>query len=90
MRKYRLIILFLLISLLCLTSSCAGPTDPAPIFDLEGNKIQQLKTGDIIVYGSYEQDGDIDNGLEPIEWEVLDVDDNRALLVCRYVLDWQP
>ena len=71
-------------------SSCARTTEPAPILDLEGNKIKQLEAGDIIVYGSYEQDGDKNNGSEPIEWEVLDVDDNRALLVSRYVLDCQP
>lgn len=90
MRNCRLITLFLLISFLGLMSSCARTTDPAPILDLEGNKIKQLEAGDIIVYGSYEQDGDKNNGPEPIEWEVLDVDDNRALLVSRYVLDCQP
>lgn len=79
-----------MISFLGLMSSCARTTDPAPILDLEGNKIKQLEAGDIIVYGSYEQDGDKNNGPEPIEWEVLDVDDNRALLVSRYVLDCQP
>lgn len=80
----------MLISFLGLMSSCARTTEPAPILDLEGNKIKQLEAGDIIVYGSYEQDGDKNNGPEPIEWEVLDVDDNRALLVSRYVLDCQP
>ena len=73
-----------------MTTSCAGSVEPAPILDLDGNEISTLEVGNIIVYGSYEQDGDVSNGTEPIEWEVLDVDGNRALLVSRYVLDCQP
>lgn len=42
-----------------------------------------------IVFGVYEQDGDESNGPEPIEWEVLDSDENGTLLVSRYVLDLQ-
>ena len=38
-------------------------------------------------FGSYEQDNDLTNGPEPIEWEVLAVQDNKALLVSKYALD---
>ena len=31
----------------------------------------KAKTGDIILFGSYEQDNDLSNGKEPIEWIVL-------------------
>ncbi len=40
------------------------------------------------VFGSYEQDGDISNGPEPIEWEILDQNENGTLLISRYVLDF--
>ena len=42
-----------------------------------------------ITFGSYEQDGDLSNGPEPIEWEVLSVEDGRMLVVSRYILDCQ-
>lgn len=40
-----------------------------------------------VMLGTYEQDGDSSNGAEPIEWIVLDIKDNRALLLSKYVLD---
>lgn len=47
------------------------------------------QVGDYVVFGKYEQDGNKLNGAESIEWEVLEVDGNRALLISRYVLDCQ-
>ena len=46
--------------------------------------------GSIVRFGDYEQDNDEGNGEEPIEWIVLDVDGDRALLLSRYALDAQP
>ena len=43
-----------------------------------------------MVFGAYEQDGDLSNGPEPIEWEVLGEDGNGTFLASRYVLDVQP
>ena len=43
---------------------------------------------DGVLFGSYEQDGNIQNGKEPIEWFVLDKDENKALLVSKYILDY--
>ena len=43
-----------------------------------------------VVFGEFEQDGDIQNGPEPIEWEILDYNENGILLISRYVLDWRP
>ena len=48
-----------------------------------------VKAGDIIEFGSYEQDNDLTNGAEPIEWQVLDVQDGKALLFSRYALNCQ-
>ncbi len=49
-----------------------------------------VKVGDVIRFGVYEQDNDTSNGMEPIEWEVLDIDSDKALLVSRYVLEVLP
>lgn len=43
--------------------------------------------GQILVFGQYEQDNNLHNGKEPVEWIVLRVDGTRALLISRYALD---
>jgi len=48
---------------------------------------EYLSVGDIITYGLYEQDGNGENGLEPIEWKVLDIEDGKALIISEKVLD---
>jgi hypothetical protein len=40
-----------------------------------------------VEFGSYEQDGDESNGPEPIEWRIIDQNENGTLLLSRYVLD---
>ena len=40
-----------------------------------------------LLLGSYEQDNNFGNGPEPIEWQVLDTDGERLLLVSKYALD---
>ena len=45
------------------------------------------KVLEYFVFGSYEQDNDLSNGPEPIEWMVLDRDGSKALLASRYILD---
>ncbi len=44
-----------------------------------------MKKGDIIKFGNYPQDSD--GSISPIEWLVLDVKENEALIVSRYGLD---
>ena len=46
-----------------------------------------IQVGDIIEFGSYEQDNDSSNGSEPIKWRVLEVSDGSALVVSEYALD---
>ncbi len=46
--------------------------------------------GDKVVFGRYEQDGNPENGPEPVEWLVLEAGDGKALLVSRYCLDTRP
>ena len=43
--------------------------------------------GDLIDFGNYEQDGNLENGPEPITWQVLKKQGNRAFLVSQYALD---
>ena len=45
-----------------------------------------LKKGDIVTIGTFEQDGDSSNGKEPVEWEVLFADDEKALVISKYIL----
>lgn len=49
-----------------------------------------LKPGDVIEYGFYEQDNNTTNGPEPIEWTVLDVQNEKALFLSSYGLDCKP
>jgi len=51
-------------------------------------KLKNAKAGDIITFGRYEQDNDPDNGVEDIEWIVLEVKDGKALLVSKFILDY--
>ncbi len=51
--------------------------------------LPSMKNG-YVEFGAYEQDGDLANGPEPIEWDVLDSNEKGTLLVSRYVLDAQP
>jgi len=39
-----------------------------------------------LIFGSYEQDNNLENGPEPIEWLVLKEEDGRAFVVSRYAL----
>lgn len=51
------------------------------------NPFKGCQVGDVVEFGSYEQDGDTSNGKEPIEWRVLAVDGNRAYVVSQNALD---
>ena len=49
-----------------------------------------LKEGQTVMFGRYEQDGNLENGAEPIEWRVLSVKDDRAMLIAEKILDCKP
>jgi hypothetical protein len=48
------------------------------------------RDGDHIIFGHYEQDGDLSNGPEPIEWEILSEEGGKMLIISKYLLDCQP
>lgn len=52
-------------------------------------KLKNLKVGDYIFFGAYEQDNTSSNGKESIEWLVLEVKDGKALVFSKYALDCQ-
>lgn len=64
-----------IILLLCFSSHAiaAGLSTPA--------------VGDCVTFGRYEQDNRMENGKEPLEWIVLDVQDNQAMLLSKYCID---
>ena len=60
------------------------------ILFLRGKTASSIEIGDTIKFGSYEQDNDLSNGKEPIEWIVLDNQDGRVLVTSRHCLDYVP
>ncbi len=71
-------------SLTPLPTETPGPTVPPVILP------KKFDVGDEFTFGSYEQDADFDNGPEPIEWQVLDVQGSKILLISKYGLDAIP
>ncbi len=52
--------------------------------------LSNVSAGSTVKFGYYEQDGDESNGEEEIEWTVLAVDGDKALIVSIYALDCKP
>ena len=49
-----------------------------------------IRVGDILTLGHYEQDNNLDNGPEDIEWLVLSIESGQALLISKYAIEVQP
>ena len=58
------------------------------------NELASIKNtvavGNIIEFGAYEQDKDTSDGKENVEWQVLAKEDNKILVISKYVLDAKP
>lgn len=55
--------------------------------------LKELKTkevGNTVVFGSYEQDGDTDNGSEKIEWYILEKENNKFILITKLGIESMP
>ena len=74
------------------TAPSSNPTKPTASTVPEETQAKKpaVNVNDIVSFGHYEQDGNRSNGAEAIEWLVLDVQGNKALLLSRYALDSQP
>lgn len=60
---------------------------------IELSKKYQLiscESGDVITFGTYEQDGNLTNGTEDIKWIVLERNGNKILAISKYCLDKKP
>lgn len=58
---------------------------PAP--GSQGGLTGELAVGNVVTFGSYEQDADFSNGKEPLEWDVIGQKDDAYLLITHYVID---
>ena len=64
--------------------------------NIKNIKADEISIGDYIAFGRYEQDNNIDNGAEAIEWRVLDKTTSDSggreciLVISRYALDCLP
>lgn len=58
--------------------------------ECKAGMIKTAMVGDYVIFGSYEQDNNTSNGKEDIEWLVLDVENDKALLISKYALDCKP
>ena len=50
--------------------------------------LSSAQVGDLITIGRYEQDNDLDNGPETIQWRVLDKKDGKLLVISDKALDY--
>lgn len=53
-------------------------------------KLVTAKERDTVILGNYEQDGNTKNGKEEIEWVVLKKENDRILVISKYIIDNQP
>ncbi len=53
----------------------------------EENDFKNAKVGDMVTFGRYEQDNNLNNGPEPIEWRMLKKEGPRGLFISMDVLD---
>ena len=49
-------------------------------------QLQDAQVGGTVLFGTFEQDNDFENGMEEIEWIVLAREDDRILVISRYGL----
>ena len=54
-----------------------------------GEYVANTLNEEYVVFGAFEQDDDESNGKEPIEWQVLAQEEDKVLLISRYVLDYR-
>ena len=54
-----------------------------------GSSVKEIKVGDYVSFGTYEQDNDKSTGKESIEWQVLAKNGDQYLVISRYILDCQ-
>ena len=89
-RTYIFVTLLFLISVMSSAEAVSWLVTPPRGIPTLAEKVGSLAVGDHVTFGHYEQDNKTSNGKELIEWRVLDVDENKVLLLSEYGLDSRP
>ena len=79
-----ILVSFLLVSVL------AAVAVAGLLFVKTKDTLSEQITGNTVVFGKYEQDGNPENGPEDIEWSVLESNDAGTLLVSKKCLEYLP
>lgn len=58
--------------------------------DAQARKAPYRERGHVLEWGRYEQDGEAENGAEPIRWHTIASEGDRVMLLCENVLDCMP
>ncbi len=66
------------------------PVTSEPDRGVDIEALRNVRPGDCVTFGAYEQDNNLSNGKEPIEWIVLDNEGYRVLVLSKYGLDTMP
>ena len=99
MKKWLLILFALILAVVCLAGCSKNESSPQTDQKAETGSGKESKDtqaagtvvkGGKIAFGHYDQFNDTEEGPEPIEWIVLDVQGNKALLLSRYGLAVKP
>jgi len=82
MRKQKkgMFIVGLLAVMMLVCTGCGQESEytPSPVVQYFGKSVQN---GSIVYFGQYEQDGNTENGLEPIAWKVINTSGDQLTLV---------
>lgn len=62
------------------------PTPDSKIAEMK-KTFKEANVGEYVTFGHYEQDNDESNGKEDIEWLVLEKEDDKVLVISKYVLN---
>lgn len=74
-------------------SECGEKIDPSSKFckycshPVHDNDALESIIGSTLVFGTYEQDDNRSNGKEPIEWQILDIQAGKVLVISKCALD---
>ncbi len=80
----------------CLILSSDGSTDTIKTLAKAAEdrslsrRLSEAEPGETVAFGVWEQDGNTENGSEPIEWILAYKKDRKAYLISRHVLDYMP
>ena len=54
---------------------------------LFNEKLKSLDFGSEVTFGSYEQDDNLENGKEPVEWIIIDRNESSVMLISKKIID---